>query len=496
VRRGIVASCVVVGVTGVGAVALTARGTATGPTDGSTDDTDINTAEAIETDLVDETEYDGTLGHLTDDPVTALGDGTVTSTPSVGDTLGGGSVLYSVDGDPVIGLIGETPAYRDLTAFAEPDEVSATTDGVVTGLPTEGQTLSVGDVAYTVDGEPVIVLVGSVPAYRSLADLPDNMEGDDVLQLEQNLALLGLAGEHGVEVDGEFTSATADAVEAVQEAVGMDDDGSLDLGEFVVIDAPTTVVDVAAEVGDTVSPASDPLYTVGAGARLSGPDVQQLNDALVELGDLAAEEHPGAEFGAATEAAVRALQTESGMEVDGALELGEVRFLDAPVRVTAIAAPAGTSLTPGTTVLEVTGEETVVTFDLPAADQGVVEVGQDVDVELPDGTLLAGTVTAVASVATVSDDAPVFAVEVELADPTAAEGLDEAPVDVAVVTASVEGVVAVPVTALVALREGGYAVEVVRDGVPELVAVEAGFFADGFVEVRGEIAAGDEVVVP
>jgi len=34
------------------------------------------------------------------------------------------------------------------------------------------------------------------------------------------------------------------------------------------------------------------------------------------------------------------------------------------------------------------------------------------------------------------------------------------------------------------------------DGTTRLVGVELGVFADGYVEVTGEVAAGDQVVVP
>jgi hypothetical protein len=79
-----------------------------------------------------------------------------------------------------------------------------------------------------------------------------------------------------------------------------------------------------------------------------------------------------------------------------------------------------------------------------------------------------------------------------------AAGLDEAPVDVEVVVDYRPGVMAVPVTALVALAEGGYAVEVdAGGGATRLVAVEPGLYADGFVEVESSgLGAGDLVVVP
>ena len=68
---------------------------------------------------------------------------------------------------------------------------------------------------------------------------------------------------------------------------------------------------------------------------------------------------------------------------------------------------------------------------------------------------------------------------------------------VSVVTSAAPGVTAVPVDALLALAEGGYAVErPVAGGGTELVAVEVGAFADGWVQVTGDLAEGDDVVVP
>jgi multidrug efflux pump subunit AcrA (membrane-fusion protein) len=59
----------------------------------------------------------------------------------------------------------------------------------------------------------------------------------------------------------------------------------------------------------------------------------------------------------------------------------------------------------------------------------------------------------------------------------------------------------VPVNALLALLEGGYAVEVAaEDGTTSLVGVEVGLFADGWVEITDAtdpgLEEGDEVVVP
>ena len=64
------------------------------------------------------------------------------------------------------------------------------------------------------------------------------------------------------------------------------------------------------------------------------------------------------------------------------------------------------------------------------------------------------------------------------------------------VSVQAEDALSVPVEALLALAEGGYALER-PDG--SLVGVETGAFADGYVAVTptsGDLAEGDEVVVP
>jgi len=154
----------------------------------------------------------------------------------------------------------------------------------------------------------------------------------------------------------------------------------------------------------------------------------------------------------------------------------------------------------GAGVLGASSDEVLVTVDLPASEQELLAEGDRVTVVLPDGTEAGGTVTSVASVATRNTQSMevTFQVLVALDDVNVAAGLDQAPVDVNVVTESRAGVMAVPVTALLALAEGGYAVEVDNgDGTTRLVAVDPGLYADNRVEVDSTgIQVGDLVVVP
>ena len=60
-----------------------------------------------------------------------------------------------------------------------------------------------------------------------------------------------------------------------------------------------------------------------------------------------------------------------------------------------------------------------------------------------------------------------------------------------------DGVVVTPVEALLALAEGGYALELVEGTATRLVAVQVGDVQDGWAEVTGDgIEPGVEVVTP
>lgn len=234
---------------------------------------------------------------------------------------------------------------------------------------------------------------------------------------------------------------------------------------------------------------------------MEGPDVEQLEQALSAVGfDAGGAMVVDGVFDSGTFLAIQKLEASIGATIDGMLSAGEVRFSDTSVRVTDVNAEVGTTVNAGAPVIALSSADKIVSFDLPAADQGLVTVGDSVTVELPGGEEVPGTVSFVAETATTSADQleAVFEIEVVLDDPSLAADLEQAPVDVAVVSDSVINVVAVPVSALVALAEGGYAVEVeVGDGTTTLVRVEPGFYAGGLVEIKaGSVEPGVSVIVP
>lgn len=454
----------------------------------------LSTGEVVRTDLVEVTTYEGTLGRVAGDPVSSGLAGTVTGAAEVGDVVAQGDVLFEVDGEPVVLLYGDLPAYRSIASSEDTLSISAVRPGTVTQLPESGDVLEQGDVIFAIDDEPTFLLYGDMPAWRTLDDGVD--DGPDVEQLEQALVDLGYDPDGIVSIDEEFTANTESMVERWQEDVGIDDDGVVDFGDVVFLSDAAEVMDVAVVVGQTL-PSGQLIALVGNGVAPTGDDVLQLESALATLGF-----DPGPvddTYTGATRGAVLDWQRSLGSDDDGIVDLGEVVFLPAAIRISDQLTTVGTAVNPGTPVLAATGSDIVVSLDLPAEDQGLVSAGDSVTIELPDNSVTTGTVETVDTVASVSAQGEaVFEVTILLDDPTAAAGLDEAPVDVDIVTDRVDGVMAVPVTALLALAEGGYAVEVVDGaGATRLVGVDPGFYAEGLVEIDSDgVSVGDRVVVP
>ncbi|MDP9260189.1 MAG: peptidoglycan-binding protein [Actinomycetota bacterium] len=239
----------------------------------------------------------------------------------------------------------------------------------------------------------------------------------------------------------------------------------------------------------------------------AGRDVAELNANLDALGY--GKGLKGERLTAATVAAIRAFQSAHGVSPTGELPLGSVVFEPGPARVTSVTPTLGATVQPGP-VLAITSTVRRVAIQLDAAQQGEVKVGDPVTITLSDNRTTPGKVTYVGSVATVpssdqgggggGSSTPTIEVGVTPSDPAATGGLDQAPVNVAITTASVEDALVVPVAALLALGSGGYAVEEIgANGAHHLVAIDLGIFDDasGLVQVSGAgVAAGQRVVVP
>ncbi|GGS75931.1 efflux RND transporter periplasmic adaptor subunit [Nonomuraea spiralis] len=203
-----------------------------------------------------------------------------------------------------------------------------------------------------------------------------------------------------------------------------------------------------------------------------------------------------------TAQAVREWQDDRGLDETGEVELGRVVFAPGKVRVESMEAEKGQPTAPGQKVLTYTGTKKVVTAKLAAEDQRMAKKGTKVSVTMPDGKNVTGRITEVATIIEPgegqnADPETRLEVLVSLGTAKAAKGLDKAAVKVTFTADRRKGVLTVPVSALVALQEGGYGVEVVEDGGSRYLAVKTGLFAGGRVEVSGDgLTEGMTVGIP
>jgi hypothetical protein len=103
--------------------------------------------------------------------------------------------------------------------------------GTITWLPEEGAGVKPDGRLYAVDGSPVILMDGSVPAYRELS--PSVSDGPDVAELERNLRALGYDEGKAIELDDSWDAGTTAAVVLWQEAHGLGQTGTIELGRVI-----------------------------------------------------------------------------------------------------------------------------------------------------------------------------------------------------------------------------------------------------------------------
>ncbi|MEU0409443.1 hypothetical protein ABZ307_16730 [Streptomyces griseorubiginosus] len=317
--------------------------------------------------------------------------------------------------------------------------------GLITWLPPTGATVKRGEPLYRVDNVPVPVFYGGTPLYRTLE--ARGTTGPDVKTVADNL------GELGYDI-------------GAQPAVGT-----------WVTPEPVTSEPVPSGTASAVP-------TSSAAPSPSPTPVQ------VKRGD--------AVLTAALIAAVKRWQTAAGMPSTGVLGVGDIAVLSGAVRVDGVQAQLADAA--DGTLMTVTSTTKSVTVSVDPDEAGSMRRGDEVTVTLPDDSTARGTITAVGATvrtgdASSGDDTagqPRLTVGIALRDTAAVRGLNSAPVRVRFTSETRKGVLTVPVGALLALREGGYGVQLPSG---RLVAVRTGMFSKGLVEVSGAgISAGTEVV--
>lgn len=429
-----------------------------------------------------------------------------------------------------------TLGYGELSTLRASPGVPA----MLTAIAPVGSTVERGGALYALDGQPTILFYGDVPQHRTLR----LDAGDDVpvwVELEEAEAALAAAGltleleqERLADAEARAADATARLADALSVAPAT--------AEFIQLAGAVGAAEAklarvtklsAAELAPTVeiAAAEAELAAARAGfdsalrglrkeiavagldtvtARLAVADAEQKRAALrTERDALAARASDDADvrqladnlatlgYEGALPDQVRAWQRDAGLPITGIVGPGQLVVAPGPVHIAvhiaSIGEMLGVSAADGGAVLDYSRIERLVAVPLAVADQGLAAIGRVATITLPDDSEVGGTISEVGSV--VSNGT--IEVTIAIADQAALGELEVASVDVELVSSGREDVLSVPVAALLARPEGGFAVEAVDDGQSLLVAVTTGLFAAGRVEVSGEgIAEGMLVGVP
>jgi hypothetical protein len=267
-------------------------------------------------------------------------------------------------------------------------------------------------------------------------------------------------------------------------------------GIVTALPTPGTVLEpgsVAYRVNDRPVPViqgDTALFRPVDGSGLHGSDVAMVVTMLQAAGFLYEEEvddptkfSTGPDF---TEALCD-WQESVGLPLTGTLSPGDVLVLPAPRRIASVTAAVGDSVTGE--LMQLGPVDKSITLQVPPSQMGGIVKDAPATLTLPDGTTTTGTVASIATVIPPTpSDGPTSTDPLELtitvvpADQAAFAALDYAPIRVTLVTATKSAVLTVPIAALLALREGGYALQLVSG---ELIPVNVGMLTATLAEVSG-----------
>ena len=450
--------------------------------------------------------------------------------------------------------------------------LNSPTNGVVTFLPKEGSIVNFGEVLFIIDNKPVILLQGSTPFYRTLdlnsdpgVDILQVEEAlvylgyadstfvpDEVFDEQTSKMLNTLYIDYGIDTKSEITPTEQVLINQKQDEI--------ELLENTVSDGGTTLSEVNNKK-KLLDDAKENATKENAAWQAAENEIERIQNLIDELTyesmsedtragkkaqyeeDIKTQERiqsreAGKESGidATEQLAIDNAQKayddtlesyNEGVDRDAELakareELNELQLSSisetfsptnafaskTPIITGSIINDLGSAVALNSPLYNISSVGIEVVFQVDATDQETVTLGKNVEIELPTDERVPTVITFIDQVVTQTQAGDFIEVVLEVLNPEEVEAYDQAPVKVFLTTEVSENVLYVPVNALLALAEGGYALEV-YEGVAEgstfegesgvdttYVAVEIGVFTDGFVEVIGNIQEGQLVVVP
>jgi hypothetical protein len=180
--------------------------------------------------------------------------------------------------------LSSTTPVTAILGYAQSYTVRGQGGGALTALPSAGQVIRQGQVLYRVDnGVPVVLLYGSVPAWRML---DEGLTGADVSELNRDLVALGYASSADISPLGwnYFSWETAYGVQRMETALGAAGE-SLPLGSVVFAPRAIRVTNVLGSLG---APAAGPVLAATSDQHVVTIPLSTAQESEVAVGDAVA----------------------------------------------------------------------------------------------------------------------------------------------------------------------------------------------------------------
>jgi hypothetical protein len=532
---------------------------------------ELTTVSIKKGDLENKEEYNGTLQQTDKKVLKTATAGVVTYLPDEGSVISFGEILFAIDNKPAILLEGETPFYRSLDMNSDPGKdieqlenalvfLGYAADDFVPDQTFDQKTSDMLNSLFTDYGietkseitpEEQIAIKNKEDQIETIQDIIDS-GGTTLAEVNNKKKTLDDLQEDSVTTLAEVNNKKKildDAIEnstkenaAWQAATNLIDGYYQQIEMLKDLTNPKTAAKSQDTRDDEIKNYEDLIEeqkriremeegegsVVDAAEALAIENAQKAYDEALESYNNGVDAAEALAIENAQKAYDEALESyNNGVDKAAELqqaeeELEELQLAaksetfsptnalasETPIIVGSYIASEGSVVAANSQMYNISSTGVEVVFQIDASDQDMVSIGDSVEVELPSEDRIKATISYIDPVVTQGQNGDFIEVKLDISSTEDVKVYDQAPVDVFVTSEVSQDVLYVPVNALIALAEGGYALEIyngesevgVFEGVSGVdttyVGVEIGVFTDGFVEVSGNISEGMIVVVP
>ena len=506
---------------------------------------ELTTVAINKGDLEKKEEYNGTLRQTNSKVLNSPMSGVATYIPKEGTIINFGEVLFAIDNKPVILVEGSVPFYRtlDLNSDPGPDVLQVENALVFLGyssedfLPDEtfdevtSNMLNQLYIDYKIETKSEVTAVEQVAINLKQTEVESIEEtisngGTTLAEVNSKKKTLEDLQKDSVTTLAEVNSKKKtldDAIEnstkentAWQTATNLIEDYNQQISLLKDLTNPRTIAKSEQTRKDEIKSYEDLIeeqkrireMEEGEGSVVDAAEALAIENAQKAYDDALKSYNEGVDQESELTKAKEELEELKLSAKSETFSPTNAYASESPIIIGSYISDIGSAVSLNSQLYNISSIGIEVVFQVDASDQETVSLGDSVEIELPTDERVPTKITFIDQVVTQTQAGEFIEVILEVLNPNEIEAYDQAPVKVFVTTEVSENVLFVPVNALLALAEGGYALEVYEgeteggtfqgeSGVDtSYVAVEIGVFTDGFVEVKGNISEGQIVVVP